>query len=308
MFPLVSASLARPTTSGAGVGRADRARAGAVRALRDRRIAHHLRRRQRRAGGRGGDARHSPPDRLSALRPARQAVDTAGADRLDRVPHEPDERCLRRRRGRRPLRAGALARARSDSRRRRRAPARPGAELLGRGQRPARLRPQRDAAGGGAVDRCSLAPRSGAESVRPHLLHRRPGRHQSHLHGLLRDRVRDLGRGARAAGPAPGGAAGGRLRRHDRRAAGLRLPAAALADGPRARLGEPGEPERLPRRRAAPRLLATALLGRPGRHPSDRWRLSVRARQRVVLGWSSTRDRGHRAGAAARLADRPAAR
>ena len=48
--------------------------------------------------------------------------------------------------------------------------------------------------------------------------------------------------------------------------------------------GKPGDPQRLSRRRAAARLLAAPLLGRSGRHLSDRSRLSTGTRQRAVLG------------------------
>ena len=136
---------------------------GGVRPLRAGRLPHDLRRRQRRAGGGRRHAGHPPPQRLPALRAAGQAVDAGRARRLGRLPHEPVQRGLRGR-GLRgcsttwaggwalgvPAAAiGALLLAVSP-------------ELLGRGQRPARLRAERALRAAGGVVRAGAGTAAGA--------------------------------------------------------------------------------------------------------------------------------------------------
>ena len=108
------------------------ARRRAVRDLRRWRLPDDLRRRQRRAGHRRPPARHPAPDRLSALRPARQALDARPPVRLDRLAHEPLQRRLRRGRLRGAVPVPAQARAAGPDRRAARgAAARLRPELLG---------------------------------------------------------------------------------------------------------------------------------------------------------------------------------
>ncbi len=91
------------------------------------------------------------------------------------------------RRGRRPLRAGALARPRSRSPRSSRRSCSPSRRASGpRPTSSASTRSTRCSWSAALAAGASLAPRSRAGRVRAHLLPRRPGRHQPHLHGVLR--------------------------------------------------------------------------------------------------------------------------
>ena len=185
-------------------------------------------------------------------------------------------------------RAATAARSAAAGGAAQRAAARLRAELLGRGQRPARVRAQCAVRRARDARRAALGCDPRPALVRGDLLRLRPRRDQPHVHGRLCRRVRAC-RGAarrRVAPAAPGsaprcassgwcGAGAGAVEAPSAvccgrlaaaafaaraRLAAVPLPAAAFARRSAARLGRSGDARALPRRRSAPRLLGPRLV------------------------------------------------